>query len=173
MTKNNKILIAVLITVIIIAAVLWPKKTKAQKMEEQYGTNNNTNTNSNSGAAAPPKVNVPPTSIPGVPADIKDNFPLKLGSRGDNVRRLQQIINFTNRRHNISVTPLTEDGIFGPKTDKAVRMWFSNGEVTKQSFDVINNLFLSNNPIPVQWRKGDVNKAVKGLAGLNFSLLKF
>lgn len=170
MTKQNKILITVLVVVIITAFLLWPKKSKAQKVKEQLSNENGnaTSTNNTRGAAA----SITPSVIPGVPVDVKDAFPLKMGSRGDRVRRLQQILNLTNKHHKTGVPFLVEDGIFGAKTDKAVRMWFSNGQISQSTYDVINHLFLKNNPIPLAWKNQNSSMRIDSISGLSFNLLK-
>jgi len=74
-----------------------------------------------------------------------DDFPLRFGSRGDNVRRLQThlnglIANANEVFHGVSAPRvfLIVDGIWGPLTDAEVRRFFSVSEVSQQ-------LFTSNN----------------------------
>ena len=74
-----------------------------------------------------------------------DDFPLRFGSRGDNVRRLQTHLNeriaeSNSVFHGVSAPRvfLIVDGIWGPLTDAEVRRFFSISEVSRQ-------LFTSNN----------------------------
>jgi len=74
-----------------------------------------------------------------------DAFPLRFGSRGDNVRRLQAhlnglIDNANNVFYGVSAPRvfLIVDGIWGPLTDAEVRRFLSVSEVSQQ-------LFTSNN----------------------------
>lgn len=57
-------------------------------------------------------------------------FPLKQGSRGNQVKKLQEYINAQNQ----GVT-LTVDGIYGPKTQQAVYMIFGQNEVSKKVYN--------------------------------------
>ncbi|MCL2413593.1 MAG: hypothetical protein FWC98_05610 [Bacteroidales bacterium] len=74
-----------------------------------------------------------------------DDFPLRRGSRGNNVMRLQTFLNeriayANNLFHGVS-TPrvfLIVDGIFGPLTEAEVRRFFTVNEVSRE-------LFTSNN----------------------------
>jgi len=58
----------------------------------------------------PPAVQTPP--YPG--------YLLRIGSRGDNVRLMQEFLNVISTVHT-SIPALSVDGIFGPMTDRAVR----------------------------------------------------
>lgn len=134
LSKQNKILIGVLITIAIIAFVMWPKKSKAYTAP----TNSNPlNPSNNSGGG-----NVKPivqTPVLGVPANVKDNFPLKVGSQGDKVARIQRIINYTFDKLKMNKTKLVEDGKFGAKTEAAVKIWFPAGEIYEQLYNLLSH----------------------------------
>ncbi len=65
-----------------------------------------------------PPVSMPATPVtnatPAAPAG-NDNFPLNLGSRGDNVKRLQMALNRIRANNNLEI-----DGVFGPVTKNAL-----------------------------------------------------
>jgi hypothetical protein len=61
-------------------------------------------------AIIPPTI---PTDNGNQDGNKNDNFPLKQGSRGERVKKLQQIVNKKTG------AGLVEDGIFGPKTSEA------------------------------------------------------
>jgi len=71
-----------------------------------------------------------PTPIEKVTKKIKDvivgndNFPLKNGSRGNRVTDLQKKINLYSYG-----SKLAEDGIFGPKTEAAVKYWMGKNTI--------------------------------------------
>ena len=91
----------------------------------------------NVGNSAPP---APPVFVPPAPPE---SSVWRVGSSGDKVRQIQQIVG------------VSADGVFGPKTESAVRQWQSNlslnadgvwGSMTEEA---TNNLFafLANLPI--------------------------
>jgi hypothetical protein len=53
--------------------------------------------------------------------EVDDSFPLVIGSKGDNVRYLQQALNRLGPK--FGMAPLSEDGNFGKKTYDAVITW--------------------------------------------------
>jgi len=77
---------------------------------------------------------VPPASKPGtVPPSVKPAtqvsvFPLKNGSRGNEVRALQT---YLNGKMPAPMAKLTVDGIFGAKTEAAVKSVFNTSSVTE------------------------------------------
>lgn len=82
---------------------------------------------------------------PGLPSkSSNDNFPLKLGSRGPNVKILQQSLN--NLSLTLGFTRLTEDGVFGSKTQDAVNKALSKKEVTQDDFNTYILPFLNGAP---------------------------
>ena len=64
------------------------------------------------GGTEPPTINIPP--YPGTP--------LRIGSRGNDVRTMQAFLNVISTIYPI-LDKLTADGIFGPETDKKVRQF--------------------------------------------------
>ena len=75
---------------------------------------------------------------------VMDDFPLRFGSRGENVRRLQAFLNRRIENDNRITGPFTTrpllvlDGIWGPLTDAEVVRVLRVSEVSRQ-------LFTSNN----------------------------
>jgi hypothetical protein len=67
-----------------------------------------------------------------------DDYPLKNGSRGNRVTDLQKKINL----YSYSGTKLAEDGIFGPKTEAAVKFWMGKNTIDNEndSFDLTTRL---------------------------------
>ena len=62
-----------------------------------------------------------------------DNFPLKYGSRGERVRKVQAYINqmFALAPVSRDYMPLAEDGIFGAKTEAACELFLNTKEITQ------------------------------------------
>lgn len=95
---NNKVLTGIILF-IAIAVTLWlifRNKNNTNSLPITTPSNN-ANTGSNA------------------PAPDSDAFPIKKGSRGDNVRRLQVALNFIDPSDSI-----TEDGVWGTKTNNKV-----------------------------------------------------
>ena len=67
------------------------------------------------------------------------SFPLKYGTKSENVRRLQAWINKQTgmifMKTGINLKKLKEDGIFGKNTLNAVRTAFKKDEVSKVMFE--------------------------------------
>lgn len=64
-------------------------------------------------------------------------FPLKLGSKGENVKRIQRIINdkiSANIVFPYKPDYLPEDGNWGAKTDKAALKWLKTNSITEEEF---------------------------------------
>lgn len=94
--------------------------------------------------------NVP--SVPSTPTTTKADkntpisFPIKKGSIGDKVLALQKLINqkgYTPAEDMFKGKPmikLTEDGIFGPKTEAAVLFWSGDKSIDNQAdWNYLNN----------------------------------
>ena len=70
-------------------------------------------------------------------------FPLRYGSRGKEVKQVQYAVNILLARlpGEYDFAPLTVDGIWGDKTDHALRMTFlanlSDVAITKEKYDYI------------------------------------
>jgi peptidoglycan hydrolase-like protein with peptidoglycan-binding domain len=60
-----------------------------------------------------------------------NSFPLKLGSKGSNVKALQANLN------EMTGSNLAEDGIFGPQTEKAVNDYFKSKSVSTVQHDTL------------------------------------
>lgn len=110
--KEKKIYIAIAVIVLVVFA-LWLAKKLVNKSNSGITPSESTNTKT------------PTTVITDAP------FPLKIGSRGDNVKCLQRFLN----AHNDSgiLAPLQIDGIFGSKTQNMLSTLYGISEVS-QSF---------------------------------------
>lgn len=62
-----------------------------------------------------------------------NNFPLKYGSRGERVRKVQAYVNqiFALAPVSRDYMPLSEDGIFGVKTEAACELFLNTKEITE------------------------------------------
>jgi len=94
--------------------------------------------------------NVPPTPNPNVP--VYPGYLLKQGQRGNNIITLQRMLN--NARSQYPNLPLlTEDGIFGPATYNAVRLFqqarglSQDGIVGPQTWNALANITQTRSPI--------------------------
>jgi peptidoglycan hydrolase-like protein with peptidoglycan-binding domain len=106
LSKKNIIIISCLLAAFIAVGVIIYKKIKNKKPETNRKTGNSSEQNTSN-----------------------DEFPLKLGSSGTKVLELQKALNKLN-----SVNPkLTEDGIFGNETKRALL------QATNQRFDQVIN----------------------------------
>lgn len=106
--KNKKIVIILVIVALIIAAYyFFAKDFISGLLNKQTGIEPAINSGFNI-APAPPVVN--------------DNFPLGIGSRGANVKYLQQALNTINEKfpNNNRYDALVADGEYGQKTQNAL-----------------------------------------------------
>lgn len=132
MTKNKKIVIAIAVVLIIAIVVylawdspLMEKLRGVKKMDDSVDTAKKDTTVIN-----PATPNLIPT-----PIVANDDFPLKIGSRGSNVKYLQTALNKINEKGGLpnKYEPLVVDGIFGDATRIAIvtlvgtRYWNSAG----------------------------------------------
>jgi peptidoglycan hydrolase-like protein with peptidoglycan-binding domain len=62
-----------------------------------------------------------------------DSFPLKMGSRGTNVKSLQTILNKKIK----GLEPLAIDGIFGAKTEAALKQVTGKISISQSEFDLL------------------------------------
>lgn len=96
---NKQLIIAIVVLVLILVGIYLYNHFKDQK-----------------GSEAPPDVKIPPGGNSGS-TTANDNFPLKKGSEGENVKYLQNAINkFVDKNNLNSSLKLTPDGKFGDKT---------------------------------------------------------
>ena len=85
-------------------------------------------------------------------------FPLKRGSEGEAVKKLQIHINAQGYEPILVV-----DGLFGPKTEKAVQMVFKTKAVSQKLFDEVVLTKKAVNPkaqSPVLWRVKRIQEAI-------------
>jgi hypothetical protein len=66
------------------------------------------------------------------------NFPLKYGSRGNEVSRVQAGINQSIRKGTIKGVALVADGIWGAKTENLVRQILPGGTISLDQYKAIN-----------------------------------
>lgn len=121
MNKKKIIILSAIITLVIIAIVVMRKKIQANQLPEKKTTDN-------------VKIKIGgKISMPPIPRISVMDFPLKKGSRGNAVRRLQKWIN-NNPPVPYRQGFLTEDGIFGDKTLTAVMKKLHMDKVDYQTF---------------------------------------
>lgn len=120
MNKKKIIILSAIITLVIIAIVVMRKKIQANQLPANKITEN------------PVKIGGK-ISMPPIPRISGMDFPLKKGSRGNAVRRLQKWIN-NNPPVPYRQGFLTEDGIFGDKTLTAVMKKLHMDKVDYQTF---------------------------------------
>mgnify|MGYP003304167308 CR=1 FL=1 len=109
--KEKKIYVAIAVIVLVIFALWLAKKL----------------TNKSNGGITPTES----TPVTETPVITDAPFPLKSGSRGDNVKCLQRFLNAHNDTGILA--PLQIDGIFGPKTKNMLSTLYGLSEVS-QSF---------------------------------------
>lgn len=71
---------------------------------------------------------------PGTPAAVPSVFPLKKGSQGEEVRKLQHYLNGCLQYY-LVLTPLDEDGIFGAKTEGICVTVTGSREITEEFYN--------------------------------------
>ena len=110
---------------LLVVVVLWPKKSNALNSPSPVDPLNE------SDPTDPKPDPVKPVLIP----DGKSDYPLKQGSKGDLVKKLQEIINFNDSAYGLTNgVYLTTDGNFGPKTEARVKAVFGSPVVTEAQF---------------------------------------
>lgn len=138
MDKRKKIMIGVLVALVIVAFVLWPSSGNA--MDKMLEPEPDIIPDNNSGGTG---------GTGGTGTTSNPTFPLKRGSRGQEVKNLQEIINFNDSSFNqTNGVYLVVDGVFGAKTEERVlKIWLTN-TVSKPNYD--RAIRLRNQAIPVQ-----------------------
>jgi hypothetical protein len=170
MDKRKKILFIVLLVVASIAIVFWPKPLPAMPVNLDMGEGgDNTGTGSGNLADNGTRIDLQLPNLPPAPV-----FPLKRGSKGNQVINLQEIINFNDSAYNLTGGKyLTKDGVFGPATEARVLKLFGNKSVTeKQYLDALGKYRAS---IPYQALSHDnfplmITSYGNRVAELNFAL---
>jgi len=99
------IIAALAVVIIGIVVFVWYKRKKAAERLALPGTG------TNNGTSAPAKTTMYNASV----------FPLKNGSRGNEVLTLQKYLNVGVLSKQTALPALVEDGIWGPKTDEVVK----------------------------------------------------
>jgi hypothetical protein len=136
--KNKKIVIILVIVALIIAAYYFFAKDFISGLLNKQ-------------SAIEPAINGGFNIAPAPPV-VNDNFPLGIGSRGPNVKYLQQALNTINEKfpNNNKYDALVTDGEFGQKTQTALLLLIGtsvfdqNQKITQTKFTQIlqraNNL---------------------------------
>ena len=117
MKKRTFIIITVLLILVAVAAILWQTGVFAKKNKTTGSNNLSSNSGSNSSGKTTTALSSNTTAT--------DKFPLKLGSKGNNVKLLQRVLNagikydfdgkITTDKGK-TYTSLVVDGIFGTNT---------------------------------------------------------
>jgi peptidoglycan hydrolase-like protein with peptidoglycan-binding domain len=143
-SKKTTWLIVIVVVLLLVAFILWPKKpqlgaAKDPLADGTIGTGGSTG-NSNAGST---------TGGTSTPTPVSSIFPLKMGSRGEEVRNIQRAFNFNNRYWKNNYPVLAEDGIYGKNTDAMVGRIFTadKGFVSKGRYDWIMKKFLNKEPL--------------------------
>lgn len=132
---NKKKIIAIVLVVLIIVGLIYYNRNspKLQAIKDKI---------------SPPKAPIEPAKNSGfnvVTPDLSnDNFPLKVGSKGEKVKTLQLALNKLNESQGSKNSPLVPDGIFGNKTENLIMQvagvaYLSGNGMSEQQF---NNLII-------------------------------
>lgn len=108
--KNKKVVILVVAIGIVALSYFLIKKKKAQKEADSLFNQ---------------------SQSPSQPVS-NDEFPLKNGSKGDNVKKLQDYLNLNIKP---PMAKLKVDGMFGPATEAALSSVTSKKTMTKEDFN--------------------------------------
>jgi peptidoglycan hydrolase-like protein with peptidoglycan-binding domain len=121
MDRNKQIILGSAVVLSGIAGYFFLKNRKKKKllMHNNTGLPNESTNGQNINNQA--TVYKPPVSI-------KSEFPLQIGSRGENVKKLQS---FLNQKINAG---LVVDGVFGSKTAEAVKKAIGSSQVSESMF---------------------------------------
>lgn len=134
--KQTRILLGVLAAVAVAAWILWPKKDPAAAADPAAG---------GSGAAAGGSgAAVPAAAASGTAAGL---FPLKRGSRGQEVINLQLALNADTNYYRKAHPLLTADGIFGENTESRVMKWLGRPVVTEAEYMTVLRWMQSGKPL--------------------------
>jgi|GEM_PF-2043008 len=118
--KNKKVIIVIVLILLVIGIAIgysvYQKKKRKALME---------------GATEGGSTKVPGTGTGGTPVQYSDEFPLKIGSKGNNVTALQYAINEGCPEVG---SKIAVDGVFGPQTEAASNLCLAdqNGHVNGQ-----------------------------------------
>lgn len=125
MDKRKKIILAVLVALILVVFIAWPKGNNQSIASDSPVDPDDDDT------YTPDPVKPKDVIIP----DGKSDFPLKQGSKGSLVKQIQEIINFNDSAFGLTNgVYLTTDGNFGPKTAERAIKVFGSPVVTEAMF---------------------------------------
>lgn len=125
MDKRKKILVGVLVVLLIVTWLFWPQKLNI--LTDQPATD----------PAGEQESDPFDVKLPDPVAPVKTNpvFPLKVGSRGNEVKALQEILNFADSAYNSTGGKfLTVDGVFGQKTADRAKFVLGSPIVSESQF---------------------------------------
>lgn len=126
--KNKKFWIIVAVVVVITIIVIVIAKRRKAKLLEQAGQS----TDSGSTAGKMVVVKTPAAAT----------FPLQYGSRGPEVVKLQMYLNWLIEKDKTGITPLNEDGIWGPKTDAAFKTIMRASSMNESTYNLTVNAII-------------------------------
>jgi peptidoglycan hydrolase-like protein with peptidoglycan-binding domain len=121
MDRNKQIILGGAVLITGIAGYFFFKNKKKKKLlmqnnvNQPYQSTNGQNINNQVTVYKPP-------------VTVKSEFPLQIGSRGENVKKLQS---FLNQKINAG---LVVDGVFGSKTAEAVKKAIGSTQVSESTF---------------------------------------
>lgn len=148
MERRKKIIMGVLAILLLVIIIAWPKGANATIAPDEIVPND---------SEPDLDVNIPKTSITPKQIIIPDgsnDFPLKLGSKGDKVKTIQEIINFNDSAFGLTNgVYLTKDGNFGPKTQTRCIAIFGSPVITEIQFSTALTRYKKG--IPFQSRMDD------------------
>ncbi len=129
---KKKIVITVLIILAAVVVFVWwrKKRKKAATAEVAAAATNDL-----------PQVKETSTKLSTASADMDTTpelFPLKNGSRGDEVRKFQSAFNYL---YGGGEAVLSEDGVFGNKTESELKEKFNKKEVSESLYRVLTTMY--------------------------------
>jgi hypothetical protein len=128
--KNKKLLIIISITVLVIGAGLWYIISKSKAAADKAAADGT------GAATAKPAISLTKIVNAVQPTSTKTaNFPLSMGSRGSQVQKLQKLYNDNVIWFGDPLPLIVEDGIWGPKTNEAVKAMWNLDQVTESWYN--------------------------------------
>ena len=124
--KNKKLLNIISITALVIGAGLWYIISKSKAAADKAAADGT------GAATAKPAISLTKIVNAIQPTSTKTaTFPLTVGSRGNQVQKLQQLYNDDIFNEAPDLTELVEDGIWGPKTKAGFKSLWGLDQVTE------------------------------------------
>jgi hypothetical protein len=157
MSKKAIILVTVIVLVIAAAILFWPRK---KSNLYTTGGDNTGNTGSNTANSGKPGNTGGGSGAGANPARPTGSvFPLKRGSRGEEVKTLQKMINYDIDFYGWRDKKLTVDGVWGAGTDALVRGAYDNrfpsGEINEILYQWCLERYNKMLPISLRYESGN------------------